>query len=922
MKFLTSLRSLCSALFHSKHIDAELDEEMRLHIQNRAEDLERSGLSRGEAERRARIEFGGVERFKEEVRETAWVTHLDSLFRDFRYAIRNLRKDRRFVATAIFALALGIGAATVVFSVFYNLLFNAVAAKDAGRLVVPVRQDLDKAGDMGWDAGALYCRLSDLDSIRQQNHAFENIVGYDGGVVQLRDNAGTYQLNVAPVTADAFEFYGVPPLLGRGITPEDGKPEAAPVFVMSYKTWKGEFKADPLVLGKSYTIDGEPRTLVGVMPARFQAYGRLRDIWVPIPWTSGAVNSDQEPSLALLGRLKPGVSVESASAELDVIVKRLAAAHPDDYPKHSRARVLSANDYLMGPSGYGAVFHSDIQLKNILYDLLAAVLILLLIACSNVANLLLARATVREKEIAVRAVLGASRGQLVRQLLIESSVLAVAACLAGCAMAWFGMKGVESIVHQKAWANIGAETAFGLNAPVLLFAFAATTLTTLLCGSVPAWRAGRVDLQPQLVGSSKGTTAGLRHGKFRSGLVVAQVALSNVLLIGAGLMMRSLYQLTHVDMGFNPKNILVVAFAPPRGRSRLPDRVKMASPEGQALIQKDVERLRALPGVAAIAVNNTIPGYGPNHGPQVTVPGGTRVEEAGLSECDENCVDTLGMRMIAGRWLSRTDVQTDQYAAVVNQRLARDMFGDRNPVGQELQVKAFNQFRSHGSRWTPLKPGEALQDATFQIVGVVADVKNSGPQQPAIPMAFIPPLATGAFILQVRTNGEPASLVHAIREQIWAVDRDEIFWLLDPLEDFLEQHTYAVPEFGVALSGPLAGIALLLVVIGVFSVMAYTVSLRTQEIGVRMALGAQQSEIVRMVLRRGIALITAGICIGVLASFGLTRFMASQIWGVSATDPWTFGAVVALVVMTGLAACLLPARRAANADPLVALRYE
>jgi putative ABC transport system permease protein len=922
MKFLASLRSLGSSLFHRKRIEAEIDEEMRLHIQNRADDLERSGLSRGEAERHARMEFGGVERFKEEVRETAWVTHLDNLFRDFRYAIRNLRKDRRFVATAIFALALGIGAATVVFSVFYNLLFNAVAAKDAGRLVVPVRQDLDKAGDMGWDAGALYCRLSDLDSIRQQNHVFEDIVGYDGGVVQLRDSAGTYQLNVAPVTADAFEFYGVPPLLGRGITPEDGKPEAAPVFVMSYKTWKGEFNADPLVLGKSYTIDGEPRTLVGVMPARFQAYGRLRDIWVPIPWASGTTSSDQEPSLALLARLKPGVSVESASAELDVIVKRLAAAHPDDYPKHFHARVLSANDYLMGPSGYGAVFHSDIQLKNILYNLLAAVLILLLIACSNVANLLLARATVREKEMAVRAVLGASRGRLVRQLLMESSVLAVAACLAGCAMAWFGMKGVETIVHQKAWANIGAETVFGLNAAVLLFALAATALTTVLCGLVPAWRAGRLDLQSQLVGSSKGTTAGLRHGKFRAGLVVAQVALSIVLLIGAGLMMRSLYQLTHVDMGFNPKNILVVAFAPPRGHSRLPDRAKMASLEGQALIQKDMERLRAVPGVAAVAVNNTIPGYGPNHGPQVTVPGGTRVEEAGLSECDENCADTLGMRMIAGRWLSRTDVQTDQYAAVVNQRLARDMFGDKNPVGQELQVKAFNQFRSHGSRWTALKPGEALQDATFQIVGVVADVKNSGPQQPAIPMAFIPPLATGAFILQVRTNVEPASLVHAIRKQIWAADRDEIFWLLDPLEDFLEQHTYAVPEFGVALSGPLAGIALLLVMTGVFSVMAYSVSLQTQEFGIRMALGAQQGDVLGMVLRRGCVLIAAGISVGVFASFALTRFLASQIWGVSATDPWTFGAVVALVLGVGLAACYVPARKATEVDPLVALRYE
>jgi putative ABC transport system permease protein len=847
---------------------------------------------------------------------------MDNVYRDFRYSVRSLWKDKRFAFVAVFALALGIGASTVVFSVFYNLLFNAVAAKDAERLVIPVIQDLEETGDRGWNAGALSCRLSDLDSIRQQNHVFENVVGYDSGVVQLRDGEGTYQLNVAPVTGDAFEFYGVPPLLGRGITPEDAKPGAAPVFVVSYKIWKGEFNADPQVLGKSYTIDGEPRTLVGVMPARFQAYGRLRDIWVPFSWTNGTPRAQQEADLTLLARLKPGVSAESASAELDVIVKRFASAHPKDYPKHFRAGVLPLNDYLMGPSGYGAVFHSDIQLKSILYDLLAAVLMLLLIACSNVANLLLARATVREKEMAVRAVLGASRGRLIRQLLMESSVLTVAACLAGCGMAWVGMKGVETILHQKAWANIGAETVFDLNAPVLLFALAATALTTLICGLVPAWRVGRVDLQPQLVGSGKGTSVGLRHGKFRAGLVVAQVALSIVLLIGAGLMMRSLYLLTHVDMGFDPKNILVVAFAPPRGHSQFPDRAKMASPEGQVLIQKDMERLRALPGVAAVAINNTIPGYGPNHGPQVTVPGGTRAEEAGLSECDESCADTLGMRMIAGRWLSRGDVQTDRYVAVVNQRMARDMFGDGNPLGQQLQVKAFTQFRSRGSRWAGKQPPDPPQDAMFQIVGVVADVKNSGPQEPATPMAFIPPLATGAFILQVRTNVEPASMIHAVRDQIWAVDRDEIFWILDPLEDFLEQHTYAVPEFGVALSGPLAGIALVLVVIGVFSVMAYTVSLQTQEIGVRMALGAQQRGILKMVLGRGAVLIGTGIGIGVLASFGLTRFLASQIWGVSATDPWTFGAVVALVVMTGLAACWLPARRAASVDPMVALRYE
>jgi putative ABC transport system permease protein len=280
------------------------------------------------------------------------------------------------------------------------------------------------------------------------------------------------------------------------------------------------------------------------------------------------------------------------------------------------------------------------------------------------------------------------------------------------------------------------------------------------------------------------------------------------------------------------------------------------------------------------------------------------------------------MRLIAGRWLSREEVQTRQYAAVLNQRLARDMFGNENPVGKQLEVKDFDRWKNGLQRAFALKSSPPFQDVTFQIVGVVGDVKNSGPQQPAVPMAFIPPLITGDFILQVKTKGKPASLMYAMQQEVWAVDRSEVFWVFDTLSDFLQEHTYATPEFGVTLSGPLAGIALLLVVIGVFSVMAYTVSLQTREIGIRMAVGAQQREILWMVMRKGSALIAAGTLIGLLASYGLTRFLASQIWGVTATDPWTFAAVVTLIALVGLAACYIPARHATKVDPVVALRYE
>ncbi len=901
-------------LFQSSHAEKELDQELQFHLDRQIADHVAAGLSPEEAHRRAKLELGGLDRIKEEVRDVRWETHIDNLFRDFRYALRNLRKDRRFALVAIFTLALGIGASTVVFSIFYNLFFNAFAAKDANRLVVPVIQNAENTGQVGSNLQPLTLHLADLDAIREQNRVFESIVSYLVEMVLANDGSQMYQFSSTRVTSDAFDFYGVPALLGRGISPEDAKPGAPPVFVMSYKTWKGVFHEDPKILGKILTVDGEPRTLVGVMPQRFQAYGLQAEIWIPVTRSRDTPRADEESAAAVLARLKPGITLETASADLDVIVKRLALLHPDDFPKHFTTRVQSAADSLLGPQGGRTQFHSD--MKHLLYDLLAAVAMLLLIACSNVGNLLLARATVREKEMAVRSALGATRGRLVRQLLAESSVLAISACVVGCLLAWLGMKFVPAIIPRTGdlygGGRLGTESGFGLNPPVLFFALGLTILTTLVCGLAPALRVARTDLQPQLAGTGKGASGGFGHGKLRAALVIAEVALAIVLLIGTGLMMRSFFLLTHVDLGFNPKNVLFVVFAPPASHNRISvsPLQKFASPQGLALLRDVVDRLKALPGVAQVSIENAMPGYSPSAGLKVTVPGATHTDEAGLFACDENLVQTLELRMIEGRWLSEREVRTAQYVGVISQRLARDFFGDTNPVGQQLQVKAFKG------------PSQTTQDAEFQIVGVVKDVISAGPQQPAMPMIFLPYTVRGGFVLLLKTTVEPASLTHAVQEQIWAADRNEIIAQATPLEDFLQRFTYATPEFGLLIATPLASISLLLVIVGVFSVMAYTVSLQTQEIGIRMALGAQQSSILQMILTKGARLLVAGILLGLFASYGLTRFLASQIWGVSATDPWTFTAMAALVVAMGLGACFLPARRATRVDPLVALRYE
>ena len=837
---------------------------------------------------------------------------MENVFRDFRYAIRSLSKDRKFAFAAVFALALGIGAATVGFSAFYNLLFNAFAAREAGRLVV-LSMENAQAGRHPEFLEPLEGSLSDLDAIRKQSKVFEDVAGFARGIELLNDGKDNHQVYVAHVTGNAFEFYGVAPLLGRGIVPDDAKPAAPLVFVMSYRAWLTEFGGEPNLVGKSFLLNGEQRTLVGIMPQRFHAFGALHQVWTPITDARGPGGTAGEPSVStMMARLRPGVKLDEASAELDVIVKRLAKSKPEEFPKHFTAQVQTATDFLMGPWGIGNAGGAETEhfdIKHMLYDLLAGVMMLLLIACSGVANLLLARGAAREKEIAVRTAMGASRWRLVLQLLVESAVLAAAACAVGGVLAYLGMKGVTAAIPQKG-ASAGGEAVIGLDSMVLLFTLGVTALTILLCGLAPALHAVGRDVHPMLTGSRRGTGGVFRHGRFRSSLVVVEVALSIVLLTGAGLMIRSFYELTHIDLGFNAKNLLFVATFS-RGASHKPEQQEIT-------FKKVMERLKAMPGVTELAVNNSLPGYNPSRRYEATVPGSTHSEPAGFDKCSESLLQTLEMRMVSGRWLSRSDVDSAEHVAVINQTMATHFFGTEDPLGRQVVAKAFAD------------KSQPPQDTYFQVIGVLHDVKDFGPQVPALPMAFIPytikeggmSFSGGGFFF-LRTRGEPALLMNAVRNEVWAVDRD---LMLSPesgpyTEEFYRL-TYSAHELGLTTFTGVAGIALVLVVIGVFSVMAYTVSLRTQEIGVRMAVGAQRAEILRMVLVKGFALLAAGICIGVFASYGLTRFLKSQIWGVSATDPWTFGAAAALVVIAGLAACLLPARRAASVDPLVALRYE
>ncbi len=881
-------------LFHKSRAESELDKELRFHLEQQVTDNLAAGMSAEEARRRAQQEFGGVERVKEEVRDTRWETHLDSLARDFRYALRTLRKDRRFSLIAIFALALGIGASTIVFSVVYNVFFHALPYKYFDRSVV---FEIRNTANVGGSKGRAYFSREEFRAFREQNHVFEDMIAH-GVVGRLfyDDGKSTRVLpSGANVSTNTFDYLGVPPLLGRTISEEDGRPAAPPVFVMNYRLWQREFAGDPGILGKSFILRGTPRTLVGIMPARFNAFGA--SLWMPM-------RADEAQGL-LIGRLKPGVSVQAAGAELDAIAHRLQKAIPRGaFPEGFTVVAQTLLDSLIG------------SFKKTLYALLAAVFLLLLIACSNVANLLLARSTAREREIAMRVTLGATRGRLIRQLLVESFVLGAAASAVGCGLAYFGLKAVVTLIPAGA---LPEETVIRMNAPVLLLTLGVTFLSTILCGLAPALHVVRGDVQPHLAGSGTGTGAGFRQGKVRAVLVAGEVALSIVLLIGSGLLMRSFLILTRVDLGFDPTNVLYFelvwrdsynfSWSDPASIVRV--RTRKNSVTRQLL-----DRMKALPGVVSAAECDEEPPL-KFDSTDVVIPGRPHAErwEARQESVSEDYFQTLGVPLLRGRVFSEDDVSAARHVMVINQAFARQYFPNEDPLGRKVKLAALDQAYR-----------DAPRDAYFEIVGVVANYKSRDYENPSwqeFPEAFIP-YSVEMFswrTIMARTSVDPASVLKSMAKEVQSVDPGVAIGISGTLEASLHEF-YRGPQFELVTLTAFSVIGLVLVVIGVFSVMGYTVSLQTREIGIRLALGAQQRNILCLVLLNGFRLVVAGIFLGLLASYALTRFLASQIPGVSATDPTTFAAVVAIVVSTGLTACLLPARRAARIDPLVALRYE
>lgn len=804
------------------------------------------------------------------------------LWQDARFGLRTLFKDRVFLITAILALALGIGSTSAIFSVIDNVLLEPFPYTAQQRLAAVEIHDSTSNQPYGREG---FFPPEFLD-YQQQNHVFEDSIGVYQTRVLWTGQGATESWTGAHVTGNTFEFLGMGPLLGRYATPEDAKPGAPPVFVMSYKLWQKRFSGDPTILGKTFTLDDTPRTLVGIMPKRFAWWGA--ELWIPAYADHGETNLNAD-FFFLLGRLKPGLTLKSAQPDLSVVAQRLSKMYPKLYPKKFDVRLVTLVENVVG------------RFRDTLYTLLAAVGLLLLIACANVANLLLAKATVREKEFAIRNSLGAGRLRIVRQLLVESMVLALGGAVVGCLFAWAGLKALTAALPAFTFPD---EALISLNVRVLAATVIIAMLTALLFGMAPAIGAFTRDAGEALKAGGRGNS-GFRRGRMRHVLVVGEVALSLILLSGAGLLMRSFLVQRYADLGLNSEKLAVTDVA--LGK-------KYQTADQQSRFLRDlIAKLEASPGVVSASGALDFPPFGGIN---------TDIEVAGKTHSDKwkgqmGFVDgaffrTVGIHLLRGRFINEEDVLGKRKVAVVNETLAKKYFAGQDPIGKQIELMRLVD--------APLP----VPSPWFEIVGVSADVKNHGVQDAVVPEAYAPVSITGfgEYIVYLRARGSPGPLAKMLESEVLSVDKSVRPQQTMTLDQAVEQYQYAQPRFGLKIFGVFAGVGLILVSVGVYSVVSYTVTQQSREIGIRMALGASSGDVLKQVMIGGMRFIAIGVAVGLVAAFLVLRLMKSQLAGVSTYDPLTLLGVVVLLASVGLGACYLPSLRATRVDPTITLRYE
>ena len=873
--FAAKLRGLISGPQH----DDEFDDEVREHLQLLTQKLMQQGMSSEEAAAAARRQFGNTTLLQEDRRELQTFPSIEALWHDLRYALRTLTKNWGFSTVSITTLALGIGAATAIFSVIDNVLLAPFPYPGGNRMVFPRIVGAQQSGE---DARQGYTSNEVLE-IAAGNHVFDGTAAAKDALLLYKNGGGTEQLEGASVTPGTFEFFGMPALHGRVLQASDYEPAAPPVFVMAYKVWKKRFGSDLSILNKPLVLNGTARTLVGIMPPRFGWYGS--DIYIPQKLTP-TVGSADAPFWFLVGRLKPGVSSEQAQADLTVILKRLANLYPQNYPTQFSVGIGHLGESVIG------------RFKDTLYIALGAVGLLLLIACSNVANLMLARATTREKEFALRTALGAGRARIIRLLMFESLLLAIAGAALGTLFAWGGLKAIVATMPEDFFPS---EAVIRLNAPVLAVTLAVAALTALIFGLAPALQSARRDLNNSLRDTGKGVSGGFQGRWLRDLIVVGEVALSLTLLIGTGLLMKSFVALRQINLGVRADHVLFTLVALP------PDRYK-TNEQVTNFFRPLIASLKASPGVVDAAESSSVPPFN-FQASKIEITGRTHQEDwqADFQGVSQEYFDTLRIPLKQGRIFNEAEVNSARKVAVINETFARKYLSNENPIGRQVR----------------LLRGDIAADTSFEILGVAADVTNNGLQTPVEPEIWIPyTVNTDQRILLVRTAQDPATMLDAMRKQIWATDAGVALADTNTLEGRLRQYVYAGPRFGFVVMAIFGGVGLVLVTIGVYSVLAYSTARKTQEIGIRMALGAERSDVLRMVIMTGLRLVLIGMAIGVAISLTFGRVIGTELVDVKIYDPATLSVTMLLLVITAAAACLIPARRAARVNPMVSLRYQ
>jgi predicted permease len=869
---LRALMARLRGLFGDRTAEPELDDEIETHLRLLTERYVRQGMTEAEAAWAARRQFGNVTLLKEVNREMRGIRFIETLVQDIRYGLWMLRRNPGFTFAAALTLSLGIGANTAIFSVVNAVLLRPLPYYDPQRLVW-VSEVMPHGGEANGAAEYIHWQA--------ESKAFDHLALFMSGQIFMTGRGEPERLDSVWATANLFPALGVAPQLGRAFTPEEDRPGGETVVILSHAYWQRRFGGDPAIIGQLLTLDGISRQVIGVMPPGFKFIHKA-DVLLP-----RALNVQQVLASEglrdwgnFIGRLKPGVTPEQARSELDTILRRLVQDNP---------RRIYGQQAIVTPLGerlFG-------NLRLVLLAQFGAVAFILLIACANVANLMLARGAMRQKEMAIRAALGAGRRRLVRQLLTESLLLSTMGGVGGLLMALLGAKALVPLIPD----DLAHLKESGIDGVALGFTFLASLLTGVIAGIIPALQTSRIDLNESLKEGARGATFSMRARARRvsPALVIGELALTLALLVSAGLLIKSFLRVRAVEPGYNPENVLTMTIPLYTARYPLAQR--------KIFYQDLLTRVNALPGVKAAAIGE-LPLT------EIRTPVGrpsgadSKNRPVNLQVVSVDYFRATGMQFRAGRGFTELDNENTPRVAVINEVLARNDYPGENPIGKYIE---------HGDeRWT--------------IIGIVADVKRFGLEAETELEEYRsvlqnPEEMDGNIRLGVRTAGDPLNLAPAVRQQVWAINANLPVVDVTSMERRLAE-SIASRRFQMLLFDLFAALALIIATVGIYGVISYAVSRRTHEIGIRMALGAQVSDVLWMVIWRGMILTLAGVALGLITAFGLTRLIKNLLFGVSATDPVTFAAISILLAGVALLACYVPARRATKVDPLQAIRHE